>query len=161
MSDFLQLNGLQHARLLCPPLSPRVCSNSCPLTWWCYSTILSSVTSFSSCPQSFPTSGSFLMRWLFPSGGKSIGPLASVLPVNIQAWFPLGVTGLIFFQSKGLWRVFSSTTIWKHPFFDTQLSLWSNSQICTQLLGKTTALTIQTFVGWEVSLLFNRYLGWS
>ena len=87
MSDSLWLHGLQHVRLLCPPLSPRVCSNSCPLSWWCHPTISSSVTPFSSCPQSFPASGSFLVIWPFASGGQSIGASASALPVNIQGWF--------------------------------------------------------------------------
>ena len=118
----LQPHGLQHTRLLCPPLSPRVCSDSCPLSWWCYLTISSSVIPFSSCLQSFPASGSFLMSWLFTSGGQSIGASASasVLPVNIQCWFPLGLTGLISLQSKGLSRVFFSTAVWRHQFFSTQ-----------------------------------------
>ena len=90
------------------------------------------------CPQSFPVSGSFSMSWLFTSGGQSIGASASalVLPMNIQDWFPLGWTGLISLQSTGLWRVFSSTTVQKHPFFDTKLSLWSNSHIHIWLLEK-------------------------
>ena len=91
-------------------------------------TISSSVAPFSSCPQSFPASGSFPMSWLFKSGGPNIRASASVLPVNIQDWFPLGLTGLISLLSKGLPRVFSSTTIWKHQFFGSQPSLWSNSQ---------------------------------
>ena len=84
-------HGLQHTSLPCPLLSPRVCSNSCPLSWWCHPTISSSVTPFSSCSRSFPTSGSFLMSWLFPSGGQNIGAFvsASVIPMNIQDWFPL------------------------------------------------------------------------
>ena len=96
-------HGLQHARLPCPP-SSRVCSNSCPLSQWCHSNISSSVSPFSSCPQSFPASESFLMSWLLPSGGQSIGASASgsVLPMNIQGGFPLGLTGLISLQSKGL-----------------------------------------------------------
>ena len=95
MSEFLWPHGLQHARLPCP-VSPRVCSNSCPLSWWYHTTILSSVARFS-CPQSFPASGSFPMSWLFASGGQSIGDSAStsVLPMNIQGLFPLGLTGLI------------------------------------------------------------------
>ena len=115
-------HGLQHARLPCPSLSPRVCSNSCPLSWWCHPT----VSSFSSCSQSFPASGSSPMSQLFASGSQSTGASASasVLPVNIQGWFPLGLTGLISLQSKGLSRVFSSTKIWKHQFFGIQLSLW-------------------------------------
>ena len=117
MSDSLQPHGLQHARLPCPP-TLRAYSNSCPLNQWCHPTITSSATPFSSCPQSFPASGSFRMSWLFASGGQSTGASASasVLPMNIQDWFPLGLTGLISLLSKGLSRVFSSTTIWKHQF---------------------------------------------
>ena len=112
----------------CPLLSPRVCSNSYPLNWWCHPPISSSVISFSSCRQSFPTSGSFPLSQFFPSGGQSIGVSAStsVLPMNIQDWSPLGWTGLISLQSKGLSRVFSNTTVQKHQFFSAQLSLWSN-----------------------------------
>ena len=95
MSDSLWLHGLQHVRLLCPPLSPRVCSNSCPLSWWCHPTISSSVTPFSSCPQSFPSLGSFQISRLFASGGQSIGASASALPMNFQSWFPLGLASLI------------------------------------------------------------------
>ena len=138
MSNSLWSHGLQHARLPCPSLSPGVCSNSCPLSWWCLTTISSSVSPFSSCLQSFPASGSFPMSRLFASGGQSTGvPVsASVLPVNIQGLFPLILTGLISLQSKGLSRVFSSTTVWKHQFFSAQLSLRSNAHICTWLLEK-------------------------
>ena len=106
---------LQHARLPCPPLSPGVCSNSCPLILWCHPIISSSVTPWSPCPASvsFPTS------WLFASDGQNTGASASVysnIPVNIQDWFPLGWTVLISLPSKGLSRVFSSTTVWKHQF---------------------------------------------
>ena len=113
VSESLQPHGLQHTRFPYPLLPPRVCSNSCPLSWWCYSTIWSSAASFSSCLQSFPASGSFPVSQLFTSGGQSIGASASasVLPVNIQGWFPFGLTGWISLQSKGLSRVFSSTTI--------------------------------------------------
>ena len=121
MSKSLQL-GLQHSRLPCPSLSPEVCSNSGPLSWWCHPTISSSVIPFSSCLQSFPASGSFPMNWLFASGGQRIRASASVLPMNIQDWFPSGLTSLILL-SKGFWRVFSSTTVWKHQFFGTQPSL--------------------------------------
>ena len=125
MSDSLWLHGLQHARLPCPSPSPRVFSNSCPLSQGHYLSISSSVILFSSCPQSFPSSRSFPVSRLFVSGGQSIGAsaLASVLPTNIQGWFPLGLTGLISLQSKGLSRVFSSTTVWKHQFFRVQPSL--------------------------------------
>ena len=121
----------------CSP-SPRVCSNSCPISQWCHPTILSSVTPFSSCPQSFPTSGSFPMSWLFASSCQIIGASASAsaLPMNIQGWFPLRSTSFISLQSKGLSGIFSSTTMWKHPFFSTQPSLWSNSYIYTWLLEK-------------------------
>ena len=99
--------------------SPRVCSNSCPLSWWCHPTISSSVVPFFSCLQFFPSSGSFLMSGLFASGGKSTGASASasVLPMNTQDWSPLGWTGWISLQSKGLSRVFSHTTVQKHQFF--------------------------------------------
>ena len=107
-----------------------------PLSQWCHPTISSSVTPFSSCLQSFPASGSFPMSWLFASSGQSTGVSASVLPINIQDWSPLGQTGLIPLLSKGLSRVFFNTTIWKHEFFGTQPSLWSNSHICTWLLEK-------------------------
>ena len=116
----------------CPSLSPRVCSNSCLLSQWCYLTISSSVIPFSSGPQSISASGSFPTSRLFPSGGQSIRALASVLPINIQGWFPLGLTGWISLQSKGP----SSTTVQQHQFFSTQPSLWSNSHICTWLLEK-------------------------
>ena len=129
MSDSLQLYGLQHARLLCPLLFLRVCSNSCPLSRWCYLTISSSATLFSFCLQSFPATRSFPMSRLFASGGQSIGASASasVFPITIQGWFPLGLTGLISLQSNELSRVFCRTTIQKHQFFGTQPSLWPNS----------------------------------
>ena len=109
-----------------------------PLSWWCHPTISSSVVPFSSCLQFFPTSVSFPMSWLFSSGGQCIGASASasVLPMNIQGWFPLRLTGLISLLPKGLPRVFSSPAIQKHQFFVIQLSLWSNSHIHTWLLEK-------------------------
>ena len=107
VSNYLRPHGLQHARLPCPSLSPGVCSNSCSLSWWCHPTISSSVAPFSSCLQSFPASGSFPSSWLFTSGGQSIGASASgsVLPLNIQGWFPVGLTGLIYmlFKSRDFW----------------------------------------------------------
>ena len=129
-------HGLQHARLPCPSLSLRVCSNSCPLSQWCHPTISSSVTPFSY-PQSLPASVSFPVNWLCVSGGQNIGASASAsfLPVNIQSWFPSGLTDLIFCLRDFLW-VFCSTTIQKHQFFSTQPSLWSNSHIHTWLLEK-------------------------
>ena len=129
MSDSLQPHGLQHARPYCPLPSPRACSNSCPSRRWCHPTISSSVIPFSSCLQSFPASEYFQMSQLFASGGQSIRALVSVLPMNIQDCFPLGLTCLISLQSKGLSGVFSITTAWKHQFFGAQPSLWSNSHI--------------------------------
>ena len=130
--------GPQHSRFPCPSLSPRICSNSCPLSCWCHPIISSSLTPFSSCLQSFPASWSFPMSQLFTSGGQNIeaGASASVLSMNIQDWFPLGLTGLISFQCKGL-SVFSSTTVLKHQFFGSQPSLWSNSHIHRWLLEKS------------------------
>ena len=110
---------------------------------------------FSSCLQSFSASGSFPVSRLFTSGSQSIGALASILPMNIKDWLPLGLTGLISLQSKGLSRVFSNTTVQKHSFFGTQLSLYSNSYIPYTTTGKTIALTRQIFVGKVMSLLFN------
>ena len=122
----------------CPSPTPGVYSNSCPLSRWCHPTISSSVIPFSSCPQSLPASGSFPMSQFFASGGQSIGvsSSASVLPMNIQGWFPLGWTGVISLQSKGLSRVFSNTTVQKHQFFSAQLSLWSDYHIPTWPLEK-------------------------
>ena len=133
----LWTHGLQHARIPCPPPSPRACSNSCPSSWWCYPTISSSVIPFYSPLQFFPASGSFLVSHFFPSGGQSIGASASVLPKNIQDWFPLGLTGWISLKFKELSRLFSNTTVQKHQFFGAQLSLWSNSHIHTWLLEKS------------------------
>ena len=133
VSDSLQPHRLHHARLPCPSPSPGVCSDWCLLSWWGHPTISSSVTRFSSCPQSFQASGSFPVSQRFASGGQSIGASASVLPRNVQGWFPLGLTDLNSLQSKGLWRVFSNTRVQKYQFFSAQLSLWCNSQICTWL----------------------------
>ena len=125
VSDSLQPHGPQHARPACPSPTPGAYSTSCPLSWWCHPTISSSVIPFSSCLQSFPASGSFPMSQLFTSGGQSIGVSAStsVLPMNTQVWSPLGWTGWISLQSKGLSRVFSNTKVPKHQFFTAQLSL--------------------------------------
>ena len=130
LSNSLWSYGLLHTRLPCPSPSPRACSNSCPLRQWCHPTISSSVVLFSPCFPSFPASGSFLMSRLFASGGRNIGAsaLASLLLMNVQDCFPLGLTGWISLLSKRLSRVFSNTTVQKHPFFSTQHSLWSNSQ---------------------------------
>ena len=133
----LQLHDLQQAKLSCPSPSSRVCSNSCQLSQWCHLTISSSVVPFSHL-HSFPASGYFPVSWLFTSGGQRIGApaSASILPLNIQGWFPLGLIGLISLLSKVLSRVFSSITVQKHQFFGTQISLWSNSHIYTWLLEK-------------------------
>ena len=122
----LQTHGLQHARPPCPSPTPGACSNSCPSRWWCYPTTSPSVVPFSSCPQSFPASGAFPMSQFLTSGVQSTGvsASASVLPMNIQNWFSLRLTGL---HSKEFSRVFSNITVQKYPFFGTQLSLWSNS----------------------------------
>ena len=155
MSDSLWPHGLQQARLPYPPLSARVSSNSCPLSQWCRPTISSSVVPFSSCLQSFPASGSFPVSQLFTSGGQSIGASASalVLSMNIQDLFPLGLTSLISLQSKGLPRVFSSTTIRKHQFFSTQPSLLVQLSHPYMTPGKTTVLTLRTFASKIMSLL--------
>ena len=127
-----------HTRPPCSSPSPRVFPNSCSFHQWCHPTISSSVDPFSSCLPSFPASGSFPMSCVLVSGGQITGASASVsvLPVNIQDWFPLRLTGLISSLSKGLMKVFSSTTIWRHQFFGPQPSLWSNYHICTWLLEK-------------------------
>ena len=157
MFDSLWPHGLQHARFSCPSPAPRAYSNSCPSIQWCHTTISFSVVPFSSCLQSFPASGSSPMSQFFTSGGQSIGvsALASVLPMNTQDWSPLGWTGWMSLQSKGLSRVFSSTTVQKHQFFGAQPSSQSNSHIHTWLLEKKIALTRWTFVGKVMCLLFN------
>ena len=121
----LKPHGLQHAKPPCPSSTPRVYSDSCPLSQWCHPAISSSIVPFSSCPQCFPASGSFPISQFFTSGGQSIGVSAStsVLPMNTQDWSPLWWAGWISLQSKGLSRVFSNTTVQKHQFFGTQLSL--------------------------------------
>ena len=125
MSDYLYSYGLQHSRLPCPSPTPGAYSNSCPSSRWCHPTISSSVIPFSSCLQSFPASVSFPMGQFFSSDGQSIGVSASalVLTMNIQDWFPLGLTGWISLLSKGLSRTFSDTTVQKHQFLGAQLSL--------------------------------------
>ena len=130
--------GCSTTRPPCPSPAPGACSNSCPLSQWCHPTISSSVILFFSCLLSFPASGSLLMRQFFTPGGQSIGVSAStsILPMNIQDWFPLGLTGLISLLSKGLSRVFSNTILQKHQFFSAQFSLWPNSHTHTWLLEK-------------------------
>ena len=142
VSDSLWPHESQHARSPCPSPTPRVYPNPCPSSWWCYPSISSSVIPFSSCPQSLPASGSFPMSQLFAWSGQSTG----VLPVNTQDLSPLGWTGWISLQSKGLSRVFSNTTVQKHQFFGPLENMTT---------GKTIALTRWTFVGKVMSLLFN------
>ena len=145
VSDSFQPHEPQHARPPCPSPPPKACWNSCPSSWWCHPTILSSVP-FSSSLQSCPVSGSFSVSQFFKSGGQSIGASASVsvLPMNIQDWFPLGLTGWISLQSKGLSNFFSNTTVQNHQFFSTQLSLWLSHPYKT--IGKAIVLTRRTFV---------------
>ena len=151
VSESLQPHESQHARPPCPSPTPRVYPNSCPLSRWCHPTISSSVVPFSSCPQSFPASGSFQMSQLFAWGGQSSGVSVStsVLPMNTQDWSPLGWTSWISLQSKGLSRVFSNTTVQKHQFFSAQLSLWSNSHSQTWLL-MSFKTGLGCFSSWEV-----------
>ena len=157
MSNSLQPHGLQHARLPCPSPTPGACSNSCPLSQWCHPTISSSIVPVSSCPQSFPISGSFQISQLFASGGQSIGVSSStsVLPMNIQGWFPLRVDWLELLAVQGTLKSLlqhhsSKASIFLHSaFFIVQLS---HSYMTT---GKTIALTRWTFVGKVMSLLFN------
>ena len=154
MFDSLRPHELQHTRLSCPSLSPWVCSVSCPLSQWCHPTISPTVVPFFSCFQSVPASGFFPVNRLFASGGHSIEASASASALLIQGWFPLGLTGFISLLSKGLSRVFCSTTLQKHQFFGTQPSLCSNSHLY-MITQKTIALTIWTFVSKMMSLLFN------
>ena len=163
VSDSLWPQGLQHNQASHPSPSPGACSNSYPLSQWCHPTISLSVILFS-CFQSFPASGSFQMSQFFTSGGQSIrvSASASVLPMNIQDWFPLGWTGWISLLSKGLSRVFSNTTVQKHQFFCAQLSnssvlsfLYSPTVTPYMTIGKTIALTRWTFVDEVMSLFFN------
>ena len=155
MSNSLQPHGLQHTRLPCPSPSPGACSNSFPLSWWCHWTITSSVGSFS-CFQSFPASGSSPVSQLFASGGQSIGVSASVsvLPKNIQDWFPLGLTGLISLLCKECKRVFSSTIVQKHHFFSANL-LYGPTFTLKYDYCKSHMPTIWTFVSKVISLIFN------
>ena len=136
MSNSLQPHGLQHPRPPCLSTTPGVYSNSCPLSQWCHATILSSVDPLLLLPTIPPSIRVFQMSQLFASGGQSIGASASLLPMNIQGWFCLGLTSLISLQSKGLSRILSNTTVQKYQFFGAHLSLWSNSHSRTWLLGK-------------------------
>ena len=137
-SNSLSPPGIQHTRLPCPSPTHRACSNSCPSSRWCHPTISSSMDPSSCLQSSFPALGSFQMSPFLTSDGQSIGvsASASVLPINIQDWFPLGWTGLLCLMSKGFSKVFSNTTVQNHQFFSAQLSLWFNSHIHTWLLGK-------------------------
>ena len=162
VSDSFPPHGLQHTRLPCPSLSPEVCSNSCPLSQWCHPTISSSIIPFSSCLQSFPVSWSFPMSQLFTSGGQSIGTsaLTSVLPVNIQGWFPLGLTGWISLQSKGLWNVFCNTTfnfmagVTVHSMRSRRMCvhlLCKNTKIATRYWTAVTESKLTLLAAWQAS----------
>ena len=150
ISNSLRPHGLQHARTPCPSPTSRAYSNSCPSSWWCHPIISSSVIPFSSCLQSFPTSGSFPMSQFFTSSGQSIwvSASASVLPMNSQDWFPLGWTGWIFLQSKGLSRVFSNTTVQKHQFFSAQLAFIVQLSHPYMTTGKTS----ETDLCWQSNI---------
>ena len=153
MSDSLRPHGLQHTRPLCPSPTTGAYSNSCPLSWWCHPTISSSLVPFSSCLQSFPASGSFPMSQFFTSGGQRTlaSASASILPMNIQDWFPLELTNWISLQSRSLLQHHSSKASILHhsPFFIDQLSH------PYMIIGKIIGLTRWTFVGKVMSLLFN------
>ena len=155
MSYSLRPHEPQHARPPCPSPTCGVHPNLCPLSWWCHLTISSSVVPFSSCPQYFPASGSLPMSQLFASGGQNIGVSVStsVFSMNTQDWYPLGWTGWISLQSKGLSRVFSNTTVQKHQFFGAQLS-YSPTLNPYLTTGKIIALTRHTYVAKLMSLLF-------
>ena len=162
MFDSLWPHELQHARPPCPSPNPGVHPNLCPLSLWCHPTISSSVIPFSSCPQSFPASGSFQMSQLFSSGGQSIevSVSTSVLPMNIQDRFPIGWTGWISLQYKGLSRVFSNTTV--QGIKSSVLSfLYSPTLTSIHATGKNIILTRWNFIGKEISLLLICCLGWS
>ena len=157
MSDSLWPHGLQHARLLCPPLSPRVHSNSRPLSWWCYLTILYSVAPFSSCLQSFPASRSFPISWLFASGGQSIraSDSAPVLPMNIQGWFPLGLTGLISLKSKDF-QEYSPAPQFEsiNSLVLSLLSLWAS--LMAQMVKNMPAMWETRFDPWVGKIPWRR-----
>ena len=154
MSDSWWPNGLQHTSLLCPSFSPGVCSNSYPLSWWCYITISTTTAPFSSCLQSFPASESFPMSRLFINQNIRASASASILSLNIQNWFPLGLIGLISLQSKGLSGVFCSTTVRLHQFFGTQHSFMVQLSHLYVTTGKTIALAVWTVVGKVIYLIF-------
>ena len=155
VSDSLPPHESQDPRPPCPSPTPGVHQNSCPLSQWCHTAISSSVVPFSSCPQSLPASESFPMSKLFTWGGQSTraSASASVLPMNTQDWFPLGWSGSISLQSKGLTRVFFSTTVQKHQKHSASLTVQLSHPYMTT--GETIALTRWTFFGKVISLLFN------
>ena len=157
VSDSLWPHGLQHARPPCPSPTPGAYPNSCPLSRWCHPTISSSVVPFSSCLQSFPASWSFPVSRFFTSDGQRIGASASasVLPMNIQDWFPLEWTDWISLQFKGPSRVFSNNTVQNHQFFRHSGFFMVQLSHPYMTTGKTIALTRWTFVSKVMSLLFN------
>ena len=160
MSNSLQPHGLQHTRLPYPSPAPRACSDSCPPSCWCHPTISSSVIPFSSCLQSFPPSVSFPVSQFFTSGGQSIGvsALASVLPMKIQDWFPLGLTGWISLKSKGLSRFFSNTMIQKHQFTFLFLYFYENKKFA---LSCCPSFMSQDNFSWPIRLCYSYLLGWN
>ena len=160
VSDSLWPHESQHARPPCPSPTPRVHSDSCPLSRWCHPAISSSIVPFSSCPQSLPASESFPMSQLFAWGGQSIGvsALTSVLPMNTQDWSPLEWTGWISMQSKGLSRVFSNTIVQKHQSCLLSFFMVHRSH-SYMTIGESIALATWTFVGKVMSLLFNMLVG--
>ena len=152
MSDSLGPSGLQHARIPCPSPSPRVCSNSCPLSQWCDPTISSSVTPFSSCLQSFPASGSFPMIWLFTSGGQSVRTcaLTSVLPMNMQGWFPLGLTGNWVKSTCWYWNASRQETgtspgiiCWWKPLWETCYAMKRPMLASTILVSSHSSISVR------------------
>ena len=157
MSDSLRPHESQHTRPPCPSPTPGAYSNSCPWRRWRHPAISSSLAPISSCPQSLPASGSFPMSQLFAWSGQNIGvsASASVLPMNIQDWFPWGLTGWISLPSKGLSRVYSNTTVQKHQFCQCSAFFMVQLSHPYRTTGKTIALTRWTFLGKVMSLLFN------
>ena len=160
MSDYLWPHVLQHTRLSCRSQTPGACSNSCSPSQWCHPTVWFSVIPFSSCLQSFPAAVSFPMSLFFTSGGQSIGASVSpwFLTMDIQDWFPLGLTGWISMQSKGLSRVFSNTIVQKHQSCLLSFFMVHRSH-SYMTIGESIALATWTFVGKVMSLLFNMLVG--
>ena len=158
MSNSLRPAALQHTSLPCPSLSPGVCSDSCPLSQWCYLTISSTAALISVCLQTFPASGSVPMSRLFASSGQSIGASAPALPMSMQGWFPLGLTVLISLQSKELSRVFSNTTAQKYQFLGVQPFLWFNSHTEPKLIQTSVFDYSFCEMGWVIFILSNESL---